>query len=292
MAAAIKTKGLKVKPGAKPDLGKRPTRIEPVYGSTQRYHELLQAHVSRLSELQQLLYASGRYAVLLVFQAMDAAGKDGAISHVMSGINPQGCQVHAFKRPTPEELRHDFLWRASRDLPERGYIGIFNRSYYEEVLVTRVHPELLEGEGISARKVGPKFWEERYRAIRELERHLHEGGTRVVKFYLHLSKEEQRKRLLARLDDPQKNWKFNLEDLKERKHWKDYMRAYADCLGATSTKHAPWYVIPADDKENARLLMSQIVVDTLAGLKMSYPQVNAKRCKELKAIRKRLAKGG
>jgi PPK2 family polyphosphate:nucleotide phosphotransferase len=290
--ASIKTKGLRVKPGSKVDLKDWSTRIGSVYGSTQHYHEILESHVSRLSELQQLLYASERYAVLFIFQAMDAAGKDGAISHVMSGVNPQGCHVRSFKQPGPDDLRHDFLWRATRELPERGYLGIFNRSYYEEVLVTRVHPELLEAEGISGKKLSPRFWDERYRAIRELERHLHESGTRIVKFYLHLSKEEQRRRLLARLDDPQKNWKFNLADLKEREHWKDYMRAYADCLSATSTKHAPWYVIPADDKENARLLVSQVVVDTLTGLKMSYPKTGAKRRKELAAIRKRLAKGG
>ncbi|HEX7964907.1 MAG TPA: ADP-polyphosphate phosphotransferase [Gammaproteobacteria bacterium] len=290
--AAIKTKGLRVKPGGKLDLEDWPTRIEPVYGSTQRYREILESHVSRLSELQQLLYASERYAVLFIFQAMDAAGKDGAISHVMSGVNPQGCHIRSFKRPSEEELKHDFLWRASRDLPERGYLGIFNRSYYEEVLVTRVHPQLLRGEGVKARKVDQVFWAERYHAIREFERHLHEDGTRVVKFYLHLSKEEQRKRLLARLDDPQKNWKFNPDDLEERGHWKDYMRAYADCLAATSTKDAPWYVIPADDKENARLLISQVAVDTLAGLKMSYPKLDAGRRKELKAARKQLSKKG
>jgi PPK2 family polyphosphate:nucleotide phosphotransferase len=221
---------------------------------------------------------------------MDAAGKDGAIRHVMSGINPQGCQVFSFKHPSPAELQHDFLWRTTRDLPERGRIGIFNRSYYEEVLIVRIHPELLRGEGLPDAPTDEKaLWRDRYRSIVGLERHLHGNGTRIVKFYLHLSKEEQRKRFLQRIDDPNKNWKLSLADVEERKFWKDYRKAYEECLGATSTREAPWCVVPADDKENARLIVSRIVLDTLEGLEMTYPETSAERWKELLSIRKRLA---
>jgi PPK2 family polyphosphate:nucleotide phosphotransferase len=292
VSVAIETQGLKVRPGEKLQLGRRPTRIAPVYRSDEHYKELLHDHVRRLSELQQKLYASDRYAVLFIFQAMDAAGKDGVIKHVMSGVNPQGCQVFSFKHPGPAELKHDFLWRASRDLPERGRIGIFNRSYYEEVLVARVHPEILASEGVPGQRTGGKVWEERYQSIKGLERHLCANGTRIVKFYLHLSKEEQRRRFLARIDDPAKNWKFNAGDLKERERWNDYMRAYAACLGATSTRESPWYVIPADDKQNARLLVSQVILDTLAGLRMSYPKASAEHRRELELIRRKLARGG
>jgi PPK2 family polyphosphate:nucleotide phosphotransferase len=246
--------------------------------------------VARLSTLQQLLYASDRYAVLLIFQAMDAAGKDGAIRHVMSGVNPQGCQVFSFKHPSGAELQHDFLWRTTRDLPERGRIGIFNRSYYEEVLIVRVHPELLRSEGLPDTQDDKTIWHDRYRSITNLERHLHSNGTRIVKFYLHLSKEEQRKRFLQRIDEPEKNWKFSIGDIEELSFWKQYRQAYQECLTATSTRHAPWYVVPADDKENARLIVSQIVVDTLESLKMTYPQTSAERHQELLAIRKRLEK--
>jgi PPK2 family polyphosphate:nucleotide phosphotransferase len=236
-------------------------------------------------------YASNRHAILLIFQALDAAGKDGAIRHVMSGVNPQGCQVFSFKHPSATELGHDFLWRATRDLPDRGRIGIFNRSYYEEVLIVRVHPEILRSEGLSDTPHENKAtWHDRYRSITNLERHLHGNGTRIIKFFLHLSKEEQRKRFLARIDEPDKNWKFSLADIEERKFWKHYMRAYEQCLATTSTRHCPWYVVPADDKENARLIVSQIVLDTLEGLKMSYPETSAARRDELLAIRKQLAK--
>jgi PPK2 family polyphosphate:nucleotide phosphotransferase len=222
---------------------------------------------------------------------MDAAGKDGAIAHVMSGVNPQGCQVFSFKHPSAEELEHDFLWRTTRCLPERGRIGIFNRSYYEEVLIARVHPEILRGEGLPDRETKDGgIWRHRYDSILALERHLHRNGTRIVKFFLHLSKEEQRKRFLRRLDDPDKRWKFSQADLEERKYWRRYMRAYADCLGATSTSHAPWYVVPADDKKNARLMVSQVIVETLAGLKMQYPALSETRLRELRAIRRQLAK--
>jgi PPK2 family polyphosphate:nucleotide phosphotransferase len=287
----IRSEQFRVRDGAEVDLGKWPTRIDPVYKSKEQYHELLGEHVAQLSEQQQLLYASNRYAVLLIFQAMDAAGKDGAIKHVMSGVNPQGCQVFSFKHPTPAELQHDFLWRTTRDLPERGQIGIFNRSYYEEVLIARVHPEILRSEGLpDAPRDEKAVWRERYRSIVDLERHLTRNGTRIVKFHLHLSKGEQRKRFLERIDDPDKNWKFSAADITERKFWKQYMKAYEQCLHATSTSDAPWYVVPADDKNNARLIVSRIVLDTLAGLKMAYPRTSAQHRRELLAIRKRLAR--
>jgi PPK2 family polyphosphate:nucleotide phosphotransferase len=245
--------------------------------------------VEELSALQCLHYASNRQALLLIFQGMDAGGKDGAIRHVMSGVNPQGCEVFSFKQPSAEELEHDFLWRTTCHLPERGRIGIFNRSYYEEVLIVRVHPEILSRQGLPEELRHQKsFWNERYRSITDLEDHLHRNGTRVVKFFLHLSKGEQRNRFLARIDQPEKNWKFSLADIHERKYWKSYMRAYEACLTATSTARAPWYVVPADDKENARLIVSQIVMDTLADLEMAYPKTTAKRRRELKAIRSQL----
>ena len=287
----INAKDFRVREGDEVDLKKWPTIVEPVYKSKAQYEELLGEHVARLSSQQQLLYASNCYAVLLIFQAMDAAGKDGAIRHVMSGVNPQGCQVFSFKHPSPAELQHDFLWRTTRDLPERGRIGIFNRSYYEEVLIARVHPEILRSEGIPDAPHDEKtIWHDRYRSIVDLERHLYCNGTRIVKFYLHLSKEEQRKRFLERIDEPEKNWKFSLADVEERKFWKQYMTAYEKCLGATSTSDAPWYVVPADDKENARLIVSQIVLDTLEGLKMTYPKTSAERRQELQSIRKQLVK--
>jgi len=232
-----------------------------------------------------------RHAILLIFQAMDAAGKDGAIRHVMSGVNPQDCQVFSFKSPSATELEHDFLWRTTRDLPERGRIGIFSRSYYEEVLVVRVHRDILRGEGLQdAPHRDRKLWHDRYRSIVDLERHLYANGTRIIKFFLHLSKEEQRKRFLARIDVPEKNWKFSLADIKERGYWKHYMRAYEECLSATSTREAPWYVVPADDKDNARLIVSRVVLDTFAALKMTYPKATAKRRRELLSIRTGLAR--
>ena len=287
----IDAEGFRVREGDDVALGKWPTRVDPVYRSKEHYRELLADHVSRLSAQQRLLYASNRHAVLLIFQAMDAAGKDGAIRHVMSGVNPQGCQVFSFKHPSPTELQHDFLWRTTRDLPERGRIGIFNRSYYEEVLIVRVHRDILSNEGLPDGAEDDKtLWRERYRSIRNLERHLHVNGTRIVKFFLHLSKEEQRRRFLARIDEPEKNWKFSTADMEERKFWKQYMKAYGECLGATSTDECPWYVVPADDKENARLIVSQIVLDTLEGLRMAYPQVSEARRRELLEIRTQLEK--
>jgi PPK2 family polyphosphate:nucleotide phosphotransferase len=290
MFMKINAKDFRVRQGDEVNLKKWPTLVDPVYKSKEQYQELLSKHVAQLSAQQQLLYSSNRNAILLIFQAMDAAGKDGAIKHVMSGVNPQGCQVFSFKHPSPAELQHDFLWRTTRDLPERGRIGIFNRSYYEEVLIVRVHREILRSEGLpDAPHDGKKLWRERYRSIANLERHLQENGTRIIKFFLHLSKEEQRKRFLERIDAPQKNWKFSLADIEERKFWKHYMTAYEECLGATSTSAAPWYVVPADDKENARLIVSRIVLDTLEELKMTYPRTSAKRRKELLVIRKQLA---
>jgi PPK2 family polyphosphate:nucleotide phosphotransferase len=287
----IHTKAFRVDEGDQVNLKKWPTRVDPVYKSKAQYKKLLEKHVARLSEMQQLHYASSRYAVLLIFQAMDAAGKDGAIRHVMSGVNPQGCQVFSFKHPSATELQHDFLWRTTRDLPERGRIGIFNRSYYEEVLITRVHPEILESEGIpDATHDDKHLWRDRYRSIRDLEKHLHGNGTRIVKFFLHLSEDEQRKRFLARIDEPEKNWKFSMADIEERKFWKAYMKAYEDCFGATSTDDSPWYVVPADDKENARLIISQIIIDALEDLKMAYPRTSDARREELLAIREKLAK--
>ena len=276
-------------PGKKVNLKKWPTHVAPVYKSKKQYHKLLQAHEEALSSLQQLHYASHRYALLLIFQAMDAAGKDGAIRHVMSGVNPQGCEVFSFKQPSAEDLEHDFLWRTTCRLPERGRIGVFNRSYYEEVLVVRVHPDVLRAQGLPADLLDEKtIWKERYRSIVDLEEHLHRNGTRIIKFFLHLSKGEQRKRFLARIDEPDKNWKFSLSDIHERRYWKRYMQAYEACLTATSTQHAPWYVVPADDKENARLIVSQIILDALDELKMAYPKTTAKRRRELKSIRKGL----
>ncbi len=287
----IDSKDFRVKEGDEVNLKKWPTAVDPVYKSKEHYQELLRDHVAQLSAQQQLLYASNRYAVLLIFQAMDAAGKDGAIKHVMSGVNPQGCQVFSFKHPSAAELQHDFLWRTTRDLPERGKIGIFNRSYYEEVLIIRVHPELLASEGLPDEPHGGKtVWHGRYRSISNLERHLHVNGTRIVKFFLHLSEEEQRKRFLARIDEPEKNWKFSLGDIEERKFWKKYMKAYEECLSATSTRESPWYIVPADDKENARLIVSQIVLDAFGELDMAYPKMSAERQRELQSIREKLRK--
>jgi PPK2 family polyphosphate:nucleotide phosphotransferase len=287
----IDTRKFRVAEGDKVALKKWPTRVDPVYDSKEQYQDILREQVAELSDLQHLLYASNRHAVLLIFQAMDAAGKDGAIKHVMSGINPQGCQVFSFKQPSAEELEHDFLWRTTKALPERGRIGIFNRSYYEEVLIVRVHPEILQAQGIPDELLNAKnIWEERYNSIVDLERHLHRNGTRIIKFFLHLSKEEQRRRFLERIDKPQKNWKFSPSDVAERTYWDKYMQAYEDCLGATSTKHAPWYVVPADDKGNARLIISQVLLDTFNALGMHYPEVNSKRRQELAAIREQLMK--
>jgi PPK2 family polyphosphate:nucleotide phosphotransferase len=287
----IDSQDFRVKPGKKVNLDDWPTVVKPFCQSKEEYKQLLDKHVEDLSSLQDLHYASNRYALLLIFQGMDAAGKDGAIRHVMSGVNPQGCQVSSFKQPSADELEHDFLWRTTRQLPGRGKIGIFNRSYYEEVLVVKVHPEILRNEGLSEELRDEKnIWDERYQSITNFERHLRRNGTVTVKVFLHLSKEEQRTRFLERIDKPGKNWKFSTADVHERKYWKQYVKAFEDCLSATSTPHAPWYVVPADDKENARLIVSQIVLDALADLKMAYPKTTKKRRLELESIRKLLTK--
>ena len=286
----INSKDYRVR-GKKVNLKKWPTIIKPFCKSKKQYRKLLEEHIEKLSALQQLHYASGHYALLVIFQALDAAGKDGSIRHVMSGVNPQGCEVFSFKQPRTQELQHDFLWRTTCRLPERGRIGIFNRSYYEEVLVVRVHPEILQSQRLPENLLGKSdIWKERYRSITDLEEHLYRNGTRIVKIFLHLSKNEQRKRFLERLEEPNKNWKFSLADIHERKFWKQYVNSYEDCLQATSTHHMPWYIVPADDKENARLIVSRIVLDTLDDLKMTYPKTTAKRRRELKSIDRVLAK--
>ncbi|MHB8624782.1 MAG: ADP-polyphosphate phosphotransferase [Aggregatilineales bacterium] len=285
----INSKDFRVTAGEKVKLKKWPTRIEPIYKSKEQYQEILSEHIQKLSAQQSLLYASNHYSLLLIFQGLDAAGKDGAIKHVMSGVNPQGCEVFSFKQPSAEELEHDFLWRTTCRLPGRGRIGIFNRSYYEEVLIVRVHPEILHSEGLLDDLIDETIWEERYRSIVDLENHLYRNGTRIIKFFLHLSKDEQRKRFLARIDEPEKNWKFSLADIEERKYWNHYQKAYEACLSATSTKEAPWYIVPADDKESARLIVSQIILDTLNELGMSYPVSDKERRKELQSIRNLLA---
>ena len=287
----IKTEEFRVPPGKEFKLGDRPTIVKPFYQSKSHYQEILKEYVAELSSLQQLHYASNRYALLLIFQGMDSAGKDGAIRHVMSGVDPAGCEVSSFKQPSAQELEHDFLWRTTCRLPERGRIGIFNRSYYEEVLVVRVHPEILHNQGLPEELIDEKnIWEERYRSIVELESHLYRNATRTVKFFLNISKGEQKKRFLARIDEPDKNWKFSLADIHERKYWKQYMEAYEACLNATSTHQAPWYAVPADDKENARLIIARILLDTLESLKMAYPKTTPKRRRELQAIGKQLKK--
>lgn len=279
----------RVPPDTEIRLKEWPTRIPPLYQGKAQADAQLQAQVARLSAAQNRLYAANSCAVLIIFQAMDAAGKDGAIRHVMSGINPQGCQVTSFKHPSAAELQHDFLWRATRCLPERGQIGIFNRSYYEEVLIARVHPEILKAEGVPDL---PHPWRHRYRSINDLEAHLHRNATHVLKFFLHLSKEEQRRRFIDRIDDPAKNWKFSQTDIDERAWWDDYQTAYEACLSHTSTKHAPWFIVPADDKRTARLLVAEILVNHLEALKLEWPRPDAAHRAELAAIRARLVKEG
>jgi PPK2 family polyphosphate:nucleotide phosphotransferase len=249
---------------------------------------LLADGIERLAALQEKLYAQNRWAVLAVFQAMDAAGKDGAIKHVMSGVNPQGCQVHAFKAPSGEELDHDFLWRIAKALPERGRIGIFNRSHYEEVLVARVHPDILARQRLPKALLSKDIWEERFKSIREFERHLARNGTLVLKFFLHISKEEQRKRFLARLEEPAKRWKFQMEDVAERKLWDKYMRAYEEAIRATSRPEAPWYVVPANNKPFARLVIAEAIVEAMEGLKLEFPKIEGAALKELDKVRRAL----
>ncbi|MDB5049779.1 MAG: phosphate--nucleotide phosphotransferase [Fibrobacteres bacterium] len=286
----INIEKFRIPAGKKVDLDKWPTLVKPFYQSEKDYRDSLGAGLDELTGLQKKLYASNQYSLLVIFQAMDAAGKDSAIKHVMSGVDPQGCQVFSFKKPSDEELKHDFLWRSNCRLPERGRIGIFNRSYYEEVLVVKVHPEYLRPQGIDPDRIDRKaLWKGRYESIVDSERHLHRNNTRIVKFFLHVSMEEQRKRLLSRIESPDKNWKFNLEDIKERERWSDYMKAYEACLAETSTDQAPWYAIPADDKRNARLIISKVIVETLDSLKMRYPVADKAKARELQEIRKLLA---
>ena len=263
-----------MRPGAKIKLNEWPTKMKPFCRSKKRYKKLLGEHVKELSSLQRLHYASHRYALLLIFQGMDAAGKDGAIRHVMSGVNPQGCQVFSFKQPSAEELKHDFLWRTTRRLPERGRIGIFNRSYYEEVLIVRVHPEILLSQRLPEELRDEKtIWKDRYRSIVDLEKHLHRNGTRIVKFFLHLSKDEQRKRFRERVEEPDKNWKFSAADIHERASFEDYMNAYEDVFNHTSTSYAPWYIIPADHKWFTRLMVVSAINHTLDQLHLAYPKM-------------------
>jgi len=253
--------------------------------------EALETGVELLADLQDVLYAQDRWSVLLIFQAMDAAGKDGAIKHVMSGVNPQGCQVFSFKAPTSEDLDHDYLWRCLKCLPERGRIGIFNRSYYEETLVVRVHPEFLENQKLPTELVDKNIWDNRFQDIRNVEKYLARNGTVIRKFFLHLSNEEQRRRFLARLDDPDKNWKFSPNDASERGYWDAYMKAYEDMIRNTATKHAPWYVVPADNKWFTRLVVAAAVIDALSSLNMSYPKMDKQKLAELDAARAAFASG-
>jgi len=279
----------RVAPGKSVRLKRWATDVRRLYKSDKHYRDLLVGDVQELSVLQRKLYASNTYSLLLLFQAMDAAGKDGAISHVLSGVNPEGCEVFSFKQPSAEELEHDFLWRTTCRLPARGRIGVFNRSYYEEVLIVKVHPEILRSQSLPRELLNDgEIWRGRYRSIVELEKHLNRNGTRIIKFFLHLSKEEQRRRFLSRINDSSKNWKFSLEDIKERKFWHKYTQAYEDCLSATSIKAAPWHVVPADDKLNARLIVSRIVIETLKGLDMDFPKMTRSRKKELRAIAREL----
>lgn len=269
--------------GQAASLARRPTRIDPVFADKGVYKQRLEKHIEALAKLQYQHYAADRSALLVILQGMDAAGKDSAIRHVMSGLNPQGCRVESFKHPAGDSLQHDFLWRANLRLPARGEIGIFNRSYYEEVLIVRVHPELLRAEGLM--RPQHDIWRERYRSIVNFEDHLTRSGTAVVKIYLHLSKQEQKERFIARLDEPDKNWKFSADDITERRFWNDYQHVYEHCLSATSTTTAPWYIVPADDKKSARLIISSIILAALKGLHPHIPKPDAARRQELKQLR-------
>ena len=279
---------------AKPlQLEQLPTGIKKLYGSKKEYRSLMEDFSDELQDLQRILYAHGTYALLLIFQGMDTAGKDGAIRHVMRGVNPQGCQVHSFKQPSEEELAHDFLWRTTKRLPRRGHIGIFNRSYYEEVLIVKAMPEVLAGQSLPEGYAGQKhFWPDRYRDIVRFEDFLHRNGTRVLKFFLHVSKEEQRQRLLSRVDEPDKNWKISTADLKSRALWDDFQKVYGECLQHTSHALAPWHAVPADDKHNARLIVSRIVIDALRSLPIAYPKPHKKQLAEVKRVREVLEKEG
>ncbi|WP_425399553.1 polyphosphate kinase 2 family protein [Aeoliella sp.] len=291
MHIAIDPKDFRVTGEGKFKLKKHDTKIEDLYKDKRNYRDMLDECKEGINELQRMMYAHDRYSLLLVFQAMDAAGKDGTIRHIMSGVNVHGISVHAFKQPSAEELDHDFLWRTNKALPQRGRIGIFNRSYYEEVLVVKVHPEIiLKSQKLPAECTRDldKFWEHRYESIRDKERQLWRSGTRVIKFFLNLSRDEQRDRFIARIDEPEKNWKFSEGDVSERQHWDAYQKAYEEAINATAAKHAPWYVIPADDKRNMRLIVAQVVLEELKSLDMHYPEVSDARRAELQVYRKRL----
>ncbi|SDY10478.1 polyphosphate kinase 2 family protein [Nitrosomonas sp. Nm33] len=291
MELNLELANFKINPDTQVNLSERPTRIKPLYSSKKHHQELLNKLHEELGTLQDMLYAHNRYAMLLIFQGMDSAGKGSIIKHVMTGINPQGCQVFSFQQPTAEDLDHDFLWRSNNRLPERGRIGIFDRSYYEEVTAVRVMPGLLAQQHLPMEFLDPaKIWQERFQDIINLESYLHRNGIRIVKFFLHLSKEEQRQRLLARIDEPKKNWKISRADMEARQHWDSFQIAYAECLGATSSEHSPWYIIPADDKRNAQLLVSKIIRNTMKMLQISYPITTEAHRKELAEIRDALEK--
>jgi PPK2 family polyphosphate:nucleotide phosphotransferase len=269
------------------------TSVDKLYKNKKDYLSLMDSFTVELSELQRVLYAHGRYSLLLIFQGMDTAGKDGAIRHVMSGVNPQGCQVHSFKQPSSEELAHDFLWRTTKRLPMRGHIGIFNRSYYEEVLIVKAVPGVLAGQSLpEGYTEQAQFWPDRYRDIVQFEDYLHRNGTRVLKFFLHVSKEEQRQRLLSRAKEADKHWKISAADLKSRAQWDDFQRVYGECLQNTSHALAPWYCIPADDKRNARLIISHILIEALRALPIRYPEPDDKQLLEVKRVREVLQKEG
>ncbi len=291
MHVAIETNSFRVTGEDTLDLTTRKTKIDDVYRDKSHYKELIEEFQEEINDLQRMMYAHDRYSLLLIFQAMDAAGKDGTIRAIMSGVNAHGVAVHAFKQPSAEELDHDFLWRTTIRLPQRGRIGIFNRSYYEEVLVVRVHPEIvLSRQQLPAEQTDDldQLWEQRYESIRQYEKHLWRCGTRVVKFFLHLGRDEQRSRFLDRIDEPDKNWKFSEGDVRERKYWDDYQHAYQDAINATAAPHAPWFVVPADDKKNMRLIVAQIVLEQLQSLDMKYPEVTPERREELQQYRRQL----
>lgn len=285
----IRSGDFRVAPATKVKLDRRQTRIAPLYTSDAHYRQLLAQQLDELQERQTVLYADNRYSVLIVLQAMDAAGKDGVIKHVMSGVNPQGCPVSSFKHPSATELDHDFLWRTAGSLPERGQIGIFNRSYYEEVLIVRVHQEILHAQNLPDTALKqPGFWKRRFQSIDNFEKHLANNGTLILKFFLHLSKDEQKKRFLERIDNPSKNWKITRADIEERQYWPQYMDAYEACLSATSTEYAPWYIVPADDKQNARLIISDAILQGLKSLDIHYPKVDDEGRAELQSMREKL----
>lgn len=284
----IDSKRFRITDGKKFHLKNFSTKAEPFYTDKSEYKLQLKNNLEEMSDQQGKLYATGKFSLLIILQAMDAAGKDGTIKHVMSGVNPQGCRVESFKQPSALELKHSFLWRTTLRLPQRGEIVIFNRSYYEDVLVARVHPEILDVANLPDTKFGRSFWENRYKAIRDYEQHLNLNGTRIIKFFLYISKEEQRLRLLDRINTPEKNWKLSLNDFEERKYWGEYMNAFEKAIQNTSTATAPWYCVPADDKKNARLIVSDAILRTLKDMKLSYPEPTLSHANELEMLREKL----